>query len=320
MWFFRGRLLCAADGDGDGGGGGGAGGGSGDGGAPGGAGGGAGGDRSAALEAARNAAKAAGTYLVDDFREALDPDIQAHPSLGSIRDIKTLGKSYVNAQKLVGSDKVAKPTEKWTAAEWREWFKAGGAPDDPGKYDLKVDVKAPEGFQTPEKFQAGFKKAAHEAGLNATQAKTVYKFLQEQGIEAFNGYKAETGGRMQADTAKLKEEWGQAYQDKLKVASQLALAAGKEIPGLNAWLGQSGVGREPMVHRLLAWVAEKVGGEGKIGGDFNRSTLTPMEAKSLHDQILQDKTHPDNAAYWNKKDLRHAEVLAKVEKLREVMP
>lgn len=288
-------------------------------GAPAGGGSAAGGDK---LAAAREAAKAAGTYLVDDWRESIgDPEIAGHATLASFKDLKSLTKSYVNAQKLVGADKIAKPNEKWGDKEWSEFFKAVGRPDDHGKYDLKAEgVQVPDGFRTPEEFAVGFKKAVHEAGLTPKQANKVWTYLQTKGVEAYNGYQKETSGRISAQTAKLREEWGPAYEDKMKEVKGLAVALDKKVPGLADWFRQSGAGREPMIHRLLSVLSAELGGEGKLGGDFHRTSMTPLEAKSAHDSIVADKTNPDHEAYWKARHPRHQEVMEKVEKLRAIMP
>jgi hypothetical protein len=274
------------------------------------------------LAAAREAAKAAGTHLVDDWREAIgEPEIAGHASLASIKDLKSLTKSYVNAQKLIGADKIPKPSDKWTDKEWGDFFKAIGRPEDAGKYDLRAEgLQIPEGFRTPEEFATGFKKAVHEAGLTPKQANKVWTYLQSKGVEAFNGYQKETTGRISAQTEELRKEWGQAYDDKMKEIQGLAVALDKKLPGLADWFRSSGVGREPMIHRLLSVLHSELGSEGKIGTDFQRISMTPLEAKSAHDSIMGDKTNPDYEAYWKGRHPRHEEVMKKVEKLRAIMP
>ena len=87
-----------------------------------------------------------GAFMVDKFRDALPEDIRAHQSLAKITSLEELGRSYVNAQSMIGKD----PTRvvEIPAADQVEEVKAVltklGAPADASGYKLTVADGIPE--------------------------------------------------------------------------------------------------------------------------------------------------------------------------------
>ena len=45
----------------------------------------------------------------NDFLSTIPEELREHPSLSPIKDVENLARSYVNAQKLIGADKIPLP-------------------------------------------------------------------------------------------------------------------------------------------------------------------------------------------------------------------
>lgn len=269
----------------------------------------------AKLTAARAAAKEAGTYIVHDWREAVPKEFATDASLASIKDLGGLAKSYIHAQKLVGSDKVPLPKEGASDEEWSAFYAKTGRPEAPDKYEFGALKEAPEGFGMDPEFEKAFRSEAHKLGLSKKQAAAMWGSLQDRAAAQFKGIVEGSSARLAQEGDTLKKEWGQAYPEKLKIAQKAVDAVEKAgVKGLNAWLKSSGAGKEPIVKRLFALVGEEAG-EDKLGPGRRRENFTPREAESQANRIMEDKSNPDNEAYWSKKHPRHNEVVAKVQGL-----
>jgi len=84
--------------------------------------------------------------VITDWKANLSDEIRADKSLENIKDIEGLAKSYVHAQKLVGSDKIPVPNKFATDKDWDAVYEKLGRPADAAgyKYDLPEDQKIDE--------------------------------------------------------------------------------------------------------------------------------------------------------------------------------
>ena len=102
------------------------------------------------------------------WRDAIPEEIRGHKSLEHIQDVGSLAKSYVNAQSMIGADKVAIPGKHATDDDWGEVYRRLGRPDEPEGYQL--DNNPGEGIEPNEQMLQWFMGAAHEAGLSGAKA------------------------------------------------------------------------------------------------------------------------------------------------------
>lgn len=267
------------------------------------------------ITAAREAAKAAGTHILQDWREAIPKEFSTDASMASIKDLGGLAKSYINAQKLIGSDKVPIPKDGASDEEWSAFFAKVGRPESPDKYEFHPLGESPEGFSMDPEFEKAFRTEAHKLGLNKKQAAAMWGSLQARAAQQFKGAIESRQAALTKEGEALKTEWGQAYPEKLKIAQKAVDAIERAgVKGLNAWLKKTGAGSEPIVMRLFALVGEQAG-EEKLGPGSRRDAMTPREAEAMANRIMEEKTHPDYEAYWKKKHPRHNEVVQKVQGL-----
>jgi len=268
----------------------------------------------AKVAAAREAAKAAGTHLVHDWRNALPAELATDKSLADIKDLGSLAKSFIHAQRLVGSDKIPIPKDD-DQAGWDGVFARLGRPAKPEEYELKGIDKPPEGFSMDPEFEKAWRAKAHAAGLTKKQASTLWSDMSARAAQQYTAIMTSSSERRSKDDGDLKKEWGEAYPEKLKIAQKTVDALERAgVQGLNAYLKSSGAGSEAIVKRLFAIIGEQAG-EERLGPGSTRSSFTPKEAESKANAIIEDKSNPDYDAYWKKKHPRHKEVVDKVQRL-----
>lgn len=263
------------------------------------------------INAAREAAKAAGTGLIDDWRDHLGEDLSTDPSLQSFKSVGDLAKSFIHTKKLVGHDKIPIPADD-DPESWNNVFSRLGRPDEPDGYEIGGPEEPPEGFNYNPELEKEYRKEAHKLGLTKKQAAGVWSMLNGKAVEVFKGVTDAQRQKLEADEQALKTEWGSAYEEKLKVAQRAVNALENAgLKGLNDWLKKSGAGKEPMMQRIFAVIGENAS-EEQLGPGEKRTTLTPTEAKSRIRAIMEDKSNPKYNAYWNKKHPDHREIVEEV--------
>ncbi len=86
-----------------------------------------------------------------------------------------MAKSYVNAEKMIGADKIIKPNQNYTDDDWSNFYTAAGRPDEPGNYTLNYETENPDALNA-------YKAQVHSLGLNDKQAQGIldyYKSMEE---------------------------------------------------------------------------------------------------------------------------------------------
>jgi hypothetical protein len=246
----------------------------------------------------------------NDWKSTLPKELQDEPSLKLFHDVAALAKSYVNAQKLVGADKVPVPSKHATDDDWKNVFTKLGLPQDLKEYEVKFQ----EGVTLDKQFSEEFKETAHKAGILPRQAQALADWFSQANAQAEQKLQAEFKSSQEKQINALKEEWGQAFDLKIEKARQVLREASN--PELVEYLETSGLGNDAKLIKLLANVADKFLGEGKeIGGrGANEPTLTPKEARTEYNKILSDMTHP----YWNKSHPGHKAAVDEVAHLMKM--
>ena len=69
-----------------------------------------------------------------NWKDALPEDVKQDPSMQAIQTVDNLAKSYVNAQKMIGADKIIVPNKYAEENEWKDVFTKLGLPESPDKY------------------------------------------------------------------------------------------------------------------------------------------------------------------------------------------
>ena len=204
--------------------------------------------------------------------------------------------SYQNLEKLFGADRagntVTLPKDGATPDELSAFYTKLGRPSDPQGYNLAL----------PEGSDPAFANAAtskfHELGLT-----------KQQGAELTNWWLGHAGGiqaqndetkslNFAADEQALRQSWGQAYDQNVSVARNVAQALEldeKTVDSLQSVLGHKGV------MDLLTRIGSKSGEDSFVLGDGKAQfggALTPAQAKAEIAALQQDRDFV--AKYLNK--------------------
>ena len=242
-----------------------------------------------------------------DWKASLSEEVRSDKSLENIKDIEGLAKSYVHAQKMVGSDKIPVPNKYATDKDWDAVYEKLGRPKsaDGYKYDL------PQDKQVDEASLKEFSSQAHKLGLLPTQANGVVKFYNEMTAKSIQDADSKALAARETSTKELKQEWGQAFDQKINQAATLAKSVGAtELFDTNLADGTK-LGDHPVMIKAFAELASKMG-EDSITQSSGPIYQTPAQIEKEIGQLTQV-----GSAYWDKHHPNHRAAVEEVLALRE---
>ena len=245
------------------------------------------------------------------FLESLPEDLRNEPSLRTFTDPGSLAKSYVNAQRMIGADKVAKPGQSWTDDQYNEWYANVGRPESADAYDFDLG----EGAGTEE--VAGLRQAMWEAGLQPRQVDRLANFFREAGENGRAASETRAEEAVYIAEQELRKEFGQAFEQRMGLAQNAArtLLGNEGMQMFEEVTLADGrmLGDHPDVVRMFAKLAEQIG-EDNLVGEPTELIMTPEEAS----RQVAEMTRRDGP-YFDKMHPEHDTYVAEVLRLREYM-
>jgi len=248
--------------------------------------------------------------LREGWTESLDEDIRGEPSIASMKNIKGIVKTFIHAQRMVGRDKIVRPTESSSEEDWNEFYKAGGRPETPTEY----------GFTKPEDMpdevwdEDGMKEVMehfHKLGLSKKQAQAIFEFNTNK----INTILKAKVAQEELDTNKLKDglvsDWGPAYDQKLHLGNLAIQKATEGDDGLKERVVAK-YGNDPDLIRAFANIGGKFAEDGVI------ETTSLPTTFDIEQQIGEGMRH---GAYmdWQKNGFTMAEHNAQLEKVNKLI-
>jgi hypothetical protein len=248
-------------------------------------------------------ANAAPTLFIDTLPE----DLRDNPTLKRFTNVGDLAKSYVNAREHIGDNKITLPGKYTTESEWNEIYSKLGRPDTASEYDF-ANV---EGFS-----QSGldfFNEVAHANGLSPKQAENIAKSFIEQGQRQQSELSGNTEKLTQEGINQVKEEYGQAFEQKVNLGERAAERLGA-IDMLRDTILQDGrrLGNVPEVIRFFVKLGEDMQ-EDNLIGQPEEQTMTPADAEKEYRELMGSPAH------INAKHPNHEFVTNRVLELQEMM-
>lgn len=230
----------------------------------------------------------AGAGGSDDWRETLPAEIKAHPVLQKYKTNVDAIKGLVDAQKLIGKEKIPLPGKDATDEDWAEVWNRLGRPETVDGYKLPEDVKLAEGMSLDAGMIKGFKEQCHKHGILPKQAESIYRWFVESQNSAFNGF---MGSRAEitkkAETA-MRNEYGQAYEQNIALAQKVV----KKFAGEEAFKAlAAGAGNDPHLIRMFVNIGKAMS-EDQLGGKAKSFIMEPAEAQAEIAKIKADLKHP----------------------------
>jgi hypothetical protein len=230
-----------------------------------------------------------------DWKDSLDEDIRNDPSMSYIKDIPSLAKSYVNAQKQMGADKFIVPGKHATNDDWKNVFHKLGLPETPEKYE----IESPKDIEVNKEFLTNFKQKAHELGLLPKQVQELFNWNNQLSKDVTTKQSQAEQERINKEVSQLRSEWGEAEKRNLTIAQVATEEVEKKVPGLKDFLDRTGLGNEPHFIRLMHefgknFMEDKLKNNDTLNGFSDLSTdkasarLTEIYANTAY----YDKTNP----------------------------
>ena len=243
------------------------------------------------------------TLTEPSWRDGLDPAIKDHPSLATFKTPADVAKSYVEAQKLIGKEKLpvpskdADPMAEGGNEEFNMVYDRLGRPSDPKNYAIPEVEKFDGMPEVPEQVIDEFKSFAHKIGLLPHQVSAIYQWQHNQTAEGFKSNGEAVTKGLQESEASMRKEFGKAFDANIAGARNILTKFGG--PEVMQALEASGLGNDPHLIRMMIKISQQFGEDGNINlGDSQPNILTPQEAKLEIDKIMADKP----GAYWNPTD------------------
>ena len=244
------------------------------------------------------------------WRDSLPDDIKGNTSLEKFSDVSTLAKSYINAESMIGKDKMVVPGVNTTEDEWNDIYTKLGRPSTPDEYNLEIALE--EGEAVDDQLFASFKDAAHKHGLSPQQAQGILDYYSAISTETLNEQSNAGMLAQEQSSRELREEWGRSYDDNLTKASQI----GKQYLGEDAFQLQMADGS------MLGDNATLIKGLAKLAMVMSEDTLVGDKDSVTSNAGVQDQLNnltAPTSPYWNKSDPQHDATVQKVYALRQVL-
>jgi len=249
--------------------------------------------------------------VAKSWKEAIPEDLRNDPNISKFTELEALAKSYINATRMIGQDKVAVPNNNSTDDQWNEVYNKLGRPESPDKYKLEVKSDV---VPLDDGAIKSFAENAHKLGLNNKQAQGILEFYKESMEGSVQQSKVDTETAQANAEAQLRKEWGRAFDDNIKRAGAVAKAnMNPQILDMELKDGTR-LGDHPEVIKGFANIANLLS-EDKLVGTESENVSQGVDYQSEISKIVNDRSGP----YWNKSHPDHDKVVQQVFTLRTMM-
>ena len=226
----------------------------------------------------------------NDFLNMIPEDLREHPSLSPIKDVGNLAKSYINAQQLIGADKLPAPKNP-SEEQLSAIYNYLGKPESADSYEFAVD-----GNVITEEVATSYKDVVHKLNLTPQQASGILDYYK--GLTDSSQQQAGQQMELQREEVEnnLKKEWGQAYDQKIAGAGEVINQFGS--PEMLEWQLADGtkLGNHPEFIKAFANIADfrqSVTSEDTITNATSSRAMTPKEAQAEIDSIMSSSEYTD---------------------------
>jgi hypothetical protein len=254
----------------------------------------------------------------DDWKSSLPEDLRMDPSIANQPSVESMGRSYVSAQRMVGLDKIAVPTEHSTDEEWSQVYDKLGRPESPAGYDLEMN-NIPEGLEANPQLVDWFAGTAHDIGLTPRQAQALadrYNVMAGEVEQSPDELAIAAEAKEQEGVRSLQREYGKAFDAKIGTAKAvLNQYGGEELLEMRLEDGTA-LASNPSLVRTLVNIGDFM--QGKLGEDTLRGAKTGGNAMTPADAQRELNTvQVQGGPYWDNMHPGHAAAVAESLRLNE---
>ena len=249
--------------------------------------------------------------VAKSWKEAIPEELRNDPNISKFTELEALAKSYVNATRMIGQDKVAVPNENSTDDQWNEVYGKLGRPESPEKYKLEVQS---ETAPLDEGAIKQFAENAHQLGLNNKQAQGILEFYKNSMESSAQQSKIDNETAQANAEQELRKEWGSNYENNIKKAGSIAKAnMNPEVLDMELKDGTR-LGDHPAIIKGFANIANLMS-EDKLVSTESENVSQGTDYEAEISKIVNDRDGP----YWNKSHPDHDKVVQQVFTLRTMM-
>ena len=240
-----------------------------------------------------------------DWRTMLPEDLRDHSALSSINDVPNLAKSFVNAQSMIGRDKIAIPGQHSSPEDWDQVYERLGRPEGPEHYEMEL----PE--DSNEELVGWYKNTAHELGLNNAQAQMLASKYSEFVGAHVDANTPDVNALQGEQLAVLQKEFGGKFEENMSLGNSIVTEFGEE--GMTELeladgtrLGDSAAFARTMVS-IGEFIRDRISEDAFEGIAQVQGGLSPDD---ISDQLLEierpgsplyDAAHPQHREYTERR-------------------
>jgi len=248
-----------------------------------------------------------------NFRDHIDETLRDDPSLSTYKDLNGMAKSLINAQKMIGADKIAIPGSWATDEDWSQVYDKLGRPGASDGYNIETNEVMTENDV------GWFQDVAHKVGLNTNQAQALFgeytdlvSNIREQSTTDLTNLSNER-------ESELRREWGNNFEARIEGANNVVAEFSSEDAGiLDIQLSDGSVlGDHPAFVRMTSGIAEFMA--SKLGEDTFSGRDNEPGMSSADIQLEMSKLTQQGSPYWIKDHPDHDNAVAEVMRLRRLI-
>jgi hypothetical protein len=223
--------------------------------------------------------------------DSLSDELKGNATLSKFKDVESLAKSYVNAQKLIGSS-VKVPGEGATEQELAEFYGKLGRPESVDKYNL------PE-LTTGETFEdlKDSLERMHKANLTDAQVKEILAIHNDRHSKMLEAIQE----KAKADEESVKKLWGNDYDKNISLAKNTAKELVDKFGDSAKELLASPLANNPLLLSMLAELGKNSAeGNSKIisvNGSGQVDSEESIKAQINEIRKSQDFLNPASRGY-----------------------
>ena len=245
------------------------------------------------------------------WKDSISEEYRVDPSIEKFTEIDALAKSYINATKMIGQDKIVIPTKNSTQEAWDEAYAKLGRPETADKYNLNAESNS---VNIDEGAIKSFAEQSHKLGLNNKQAEGILDFYKNNMEGSMQQAKIDTETAQAQSEQELRSEWGRDFDTKVQQAG--ALAKANISPEVLDMTLSSGI--------RLGDHPEIVKGFAKIAGMMSEDKMVATESENVNsvtdiESEISSITNDTDGPYWNKQHPYHDKMVQQVYTLREML-
>ena len=239
----------------------------------------------------------------DGFSE----EVRGNQNINKFGSAEELAKSHINAQRMIGADKIPMPQ---TDEDWANVYGRLGRPDEANNYEIKM----PEGMDINQDMQDSFKAFAHKEGYSQKQVQNLvdWQLSNDSNSQEQSAQASEQAHQQASDS--LKAEWGEAYDQNVNLAirgaSEFLSESDKEFMN-TALIDGVPAGEHPALLKLFNNVAKGMMEPSEIEGIANEGLQSPKEIEEERTALMA------NPAYFDRNHPEHKIINSKVQALFE---